>query len=228
VECEYLESRSSSHLARLEDVERICDNLRSGGLAILPTETGHMLSAVATQESAVMQVFAAKGRSLSNPIHVACSSLSMAEKFADLNVRASRLLGHLTPGPVTVVVPKRSLLPDSLVTLNGTVGIRVPDYPATLQVIEALGEPVTATSLNRSGEAPVAPSDQAIAELSWPATVKILTILDRDAKPLFNRPSTLVRVTGPESEVLREGPFSADEVKAVAARRGYLEVSDWT
>jgi len=122
-----------------------------------------------------------------------------------------RVLGALTPGPVTVVVQRSSLLPDRLVTLDGTVGIRVPDHPATLQVIAEVGEPLTATSLNESGAAYTAPDQTTLDRLDWPAehVVYVINGMDTASYPL---PSTLVRMTSSGPEILRPGPISKETI----------------
>jgi L-threonylcarbamoyladenylate synthase len=206
-------SSSSSGTLRLADARRVADVLRHGGLAVLPTETGHMLAAVATDPDAVERAFAAKKRDRAKAMHVACSSLSMAERFAALTPSAVRVLGALTPGPVTVVVRQTALLPDRLVTLDGTVGIRVPDHPATLQVIAEVGSPLTATSLNESGTASVGPDQATLSALAWPDGL-VVHVVDADAVPTYSAASTLVRLTG-DVEVLRAGPIDSDAIRAV-------------
>jgi L-threonylcarbamoyladenylate synthase len=211
----FVSGRPSGTLG-LADVRRVADVLRKGGLAVLPTETGHMLAAVATDLDAVERAFAAKKRDRAKAMHVACSSLSMAERFALLTPSASLVLGALTPGPVTVVVRRSSLLPDRLVTLAGTVGIRVPDHPATLQIIAEVGEPLTATSLNESGSASVGPDQATLDALEWPAGY-VVHVVDADAIAAYPVPSTLVRLIGPEVEILRAGPITAAEIRSVLA-----------
>jgi L-threonylcarbamoyladenylate synthase len=208
---------AGSRLLRLGDVEEIAERLRSGGLAVLPTETGHMIAAVATSRSALLKAFAFKGRPLSNPMHVACASLDMAAKFAVLSPEARRLLGAHTPGPLTVVVPQQPVLPDDLVTLNGTVGIRVPDHPATLQVIAAVGAPLTATSLNRSGEESRPVSPESMDGFDW-ADDETPVVIDNEAIR-YSLASTLVRVDGGTVELLREGPVSRAAVTATLGLR---------
>src|SRR5690606_10774905 len=139
-----------------------------GSLAVLPTETGYMLAAVATSGSAVRAAFAAKARQPVAVMHVACASLAMARRYGHLDERAVALLGAFTPGPLSVVVPQTGALPDGLVTVDGTVGIRVPDNPATLQVISAVGVPLTATSVNLSGQPGGSVDEAALRQLHWP------------------------------------------------------------
>lgn len=203
-----------SGLLRLGLVAEIADALRSGGLAVLPTETGHLL---ASTVAAAGRVFSVKQRNPANPMHVACSSLEMAGAYGRLDGRARRLLGECTPGPLTVVVPARTGLDDPHVTLNGTIGLRVPDHAATLQVIAALGEPVTATSFNRSGEESAPVERAALEAFDWNGQAVVHAVVD-SAAIRHTRASTLVRLTGPQPEVLRAGPVTAQQIDDVLAR----------
>jgi len=201
--------RTPAGLLRFGDVTRVAGHLRGGGLVVLPTETGHLLGAIATDLTAVRKVFTAKGRPASNPVHVACSSLAMAGRWAALDDVAVDLLSRFTPGPLTVVVPARGL-PGELVTLNGTVGVRVPDHPATLQVVELLGVPITATSLNRSGEESLPLDHGTLETLGWPSGEQVL-VLEHDEAITEPSASTLVRVSADGLEVLRKGPIELDQ-----------------
>jgi len=205
----YVTVSKRSRLLRLADLEAVAGALAAGSLAVLPTETGYMLAAVATSEPAVRAAFAVKGRQPAAVMHVACASLSMARTYAVLDERAAALLGTFTPGPLSVVVPQTDALPDGLVTVDGTVGIRVPDSPATLQVIAAVGRPLTATSVNLSGQPGGAVEESALRALHWPSGASVFVVVDDEAVS-FSAPSTLVRVTGPELEILRPGPVTAE------------------
>jgi L-threonylcarbamoyladenylate synthase len=202
--------RTPAGLLRFAAAARVAGHLRGGGLAVRPTETGYLLGAVATDLTAVRKVFRAKGRDEANPVHVACSSLAMAARHADLDELATDLLGRFTPGPLTVVVPARGL-PDDLVTLNGTVGIRVPDHPATLQVVDLLGVPITATSLNRSGEESRPLDHGTLETLDWPPGEPVL-VLEHDEAITEPSASTLVRVTTHQLELLRKGPVDPSTI----------------
>ena len=212
----YLDDLSSSGTLRLAALERIADVLRGGGLAVLPTETGYLLAADATDEDAVTGVFTAKGRSLDHPMHVACASLSMAARYADLTPMGTALLGALTPGPCTVVAAKTALLPDRLVTMNGTVGIRIPDHPATLQVIAEVDRPLTATSVNESGTAYRAPDRATLAALHWPQGRAVCVLNAGDTTP-YALASTLVLTTGAQPQILRQGPVTVEQIERVLA-----------
>lgn len=211
----YITPRPGSRLLSLADVEQVADSLRQGSPAVLPTETGYMLAALATSEDAIKGAFAVKGRPAAAVMHVGCASMGMARAVGVLTDRAARLLGHFTPGPLSVIVRKTELLPDDLVTVNGTVGIRVPDHPATLQVINAVGAPLTATSLNSSGTQLASVDEAELRTLGWPDGDVIYVVRDDEAIA-YSSASTLVRVIGEEIEILRAGPISAAEIARIA------------
>jgi L-threonylcarbamoyladenylate synthase len=218
VNARWLAPGSASGLLRLGDAEDVAGLLAGGGLAVLPTETGYMLAAAATNESAVVRVFRAKRRDLGHPMHIACASLEMAAHYGVLTPEARKVIGAFTPGPLTVVVEQTSELPDRLVTLDGTVGIRVPDHPATLQVIAAAGVPVTATSLNPSGAESRPVDADALAALEWAEGEDLPVVVDHGSIR-HTLASTLVALTGPDGpRVLREGPVSAAQVREILGR----------
>jgi L-threonylcarbamoyladenylate synthase len=210
---------TANKLLHFSDAARIVSLLDGGGLAVLPTETGYMIAADATSVEAVTKVFTTKERTFANPMHVACGSLAMAGRFGQLTPATVRLMGAFTPGPLTVVVPKTKLLPDTLVTKDGTVGIRVPDHPATLQVVELLGRPVTATSLNRSGEES-GPLDYNYLELlGWPGTESVVAIVEDETSITQTRASTLATLHGADLQILREGPITKADIERVLRPR---------
>ncbi|GAA4456242.1 L-threonylcarbamoyladenylate synthase [Phytohabitans houttuyneae] len=213
----FLAPATQSGLLRLGDAEFVAGRLRDGGLAVLPTETGYMLAALATSLPALRAAFDVKERDYAHAMHVACASIGMAARYARLSADARRLMGAFTPGPLTVVAQQTGALPDEMVTLGGTVGIRVPDHPATLQVIATLDAPITATSLNRSGEETRPFDRDLLEELPWGDAHDIPVVEDK-AAVRYAAASTLVRLTGPAPEVLRQGPITADQIAAALER----------
>ena len=213
----FVKPRSRRGTLALGDVARIAGSLKRGSLAVLPTETGYMLAAMATSQDAVKRAFTVKERPTAAVMHVACSSLDMAGTVGIVTERAARLLGEFTPGPLSVIISQTGLLPDGLVTVNGTVGIRVPDHPGTLQVINAVGAPLTATSLNSSGSRLPTLDESSLRTLNWPEDETVYVVIDDDAIA-YDSASTLARISGDTVEILRPGPVSESEINRVAAR----------
>jgi L-threonylcarbamoyladenylate synthase len=211
-------SLTPNRLLRLDSLQRIADELLAGRLVVLPTETGYLLGADALNAEAVDRVFAAKGRPTNNPIHAAVPDVEAAARLVYLQPDAERLLRAFCPGPLTVVCPKREHVSDLLVAGTGNLGIRIPDTPATLQVLSYVGRPVTATSLNLSGTAPAPGTDLAavIRQMVWTESVTLHVVVD-DAAVSYARPSTLVTVD--PLRILRQGPVGEADIRAVLAPR---------
>jgi L-threonylcarbamoyladenylate synthase len=213
--------RGGGHLS-LDQVDEAVAVLRRDGLAVLPTETGYMLAARARSDVATAKVRATKGRTADKAMHVACSTTAMIASVAEPSTQAWRAIACWLPGPVSVVVPAaHGLSPD--VVLDGTVGIRMPDAAATLQIVSALGEPVTATSLNRSGA-----GDHALGEpltlsdaMSWPD--EPVAVVRDDLVRVYGQPSTLVRILDREVEELRPGPVPVSAISESVSRPSYRE-----
>ena len=126
--------------------------LRRGGLLGIPTETVYGLGADALNEDAVRRIYEAKGRPQDNPLIIHVPSADWLERYCqNVPPAAYRLAERFWPGPLTMILPRRDIVP--LRTTGGleTVGVRCPDHPVTLAIIEAAGVPVAAPSGNTSG-----------------------------------------------------------------------------
>ena len=99
-----------------------------GGVIVYPTETVYGLGANALDEQAIMRVFRIKKRPLSMPIFLAVSSLEMLERVAEMDDEDRDILEQIFPGPVSVLVRKKSIVPDILTAGSPLVGIRFPDH----------------------------------------------------------------------------------------------------
>jgi L-threonylcarbamoyladenylate synthase len=180
-------------------IETAARTIREGGLVVYPTETVYGLGADALNPDAVETVFEAKGRDRDRPLSLGVPSVDAALEFTTPNDRELRFMRAFLPGPVTVVVPKRDVVPDALTGGREKVGVRVPDHEVALALFEAAETPVTATSANRSGE----PSSRTVEEVS-PAIRERATVVDGGETP--GTESTVVDVR--EDRIVREGAFA--------------------
>jgi L-threonylcarbamoyladenylate synthase len=121
-----------------------------GDLVVYPTETVYGLGADALSEAAVERVFAAKDRDRSKPVSMALPSVAAATEYVRLTDRERAFAEAFLPGPVTLVVERRAVVPDALTAGRERVGLRVPDHPVARALAREAG-PVTATSANLSG-----------------------------------------------------------------------------
>ncbi|MFI4898791.1 MAG: L-threonylcarbamoyladenylate synthase [Phycisphaerales bacterium JB059] len=135
-----------------ETIRACVERLRAGGLVAFPTETVYGLGAIATDEDAVRRVFALKGRPSRNPLIVHVDGEETARRYVrHWPEEAHRLAAAFWPGPLTLVLPRSGVTPDVVTGGGETVGVRCPDHPLTLALLEALGEGLVGPSANASG-----------------------------------------------------------------------------
>jgi L-threonylcarbamoyladenylate synthase len=134
--------------------------LHHDGIVIYPTDTIYGLGGDAFSEEAILRVYEAKKRPLSNPLSIAVCDLEMIHGVARVDEYALTFLTRFLPGPVTVVLPAKSCVPGMLTGGTGMIGIRFPNHPLALELISAFDSPVTATSANVTGaKDPVIPEE---------------------------------------------------------------------
>jgi len=175
----------------------------------VPTETVYGLAADATNGEAVARIYAAKGRPRFNPLIVHVPDLETAEEIAQFDALARDLARRFWPGPLTLVLPKRTNAPIAELVTAGlpTIAIRVPAHPAMRALLGATGRPLAAPSANASGGISPTRAEHVLASLGG----RIPLILD--AGPTgHGLESTIVGVTGGEARLLRPGPIDAEKL----------------
>ena len=175
--------------------------IRRGGLLGIPTETVYGLGADALNEDAVRRIFEAKGRPQDNPLIIHVPSADWLERYChDVPESAYALAEKFWPGPLTMILPRRPIVP--LRTTGGleTVGVRCPDHPLTLQIIEQAGVPIAAPSGNTSGR----PSPTTAEHMAEDMMGKIDGIVDGGACAVGVE-STIIDLTVTPPRLLRPG-----------------------
>lgn len=131
------------------NINRAKDILESGELVAIPTETVYGLAANAFSENAVTKIFALKNRPSFNPLIVHIASISQLETIAiNIPPLAIKLAETFWPGPLTLLLEKKSIIPNAVTAGNTTVAVRVPNHPLTLELLKQLSFPVAAPSAN--------------------------------------------------------------------------------
>lgn len=179
---------------------RAAEALRRGELVGFPTETFYGLGAAALDAAAVRRVFEVKGRPESRPLLVLVDSEAMVETVAEVPARARALMARHWPGPLTLVLRARPVVPPEVHAGTGTIGVRLSPHPVACGLVSALGAPVTAPSANLTGEAP--PSDAAAVLRAFDG--RIALVLDAGPTPGVS-PSTVLDVTADPPRLIRAG-----------------------
>ena len=125
--------------------------IKDGELVAFPTETVYGLGADALNPVACRKIFAVKGRPPDKPLSLHVSSVEMIDRIAHITPTAERLIKKFLPGPLTLILPKRSIVPDEVTRGLSTVGIRMPANDIALALIDKAGVPIAAPSANLSG-----------------------------------------------------------------------------
>ncbi len=147
-------------------VEKSAALLRAGQLVAMPTETVYGLAANALDARAVAGIFEAKGRPSRNPIIVHVDSVAMARRCTSLWTElAGKLAAAFWPGPLTLVLPRSSEIPEVVTASGPTVGIRWPMHPFIQAVISACGFPLAAPSANPSNQISPTRADHVLRSL---------------------------------------------------------------
>ena len=204
--------------SRRAAVARGAELLRAGRLVAFPTETVYGLGANALDAAAVQRIYEAKARPAINPVIVHVASVAAARALArDWPVTADVIARAFWPGPVTIVVRKRAIVPDIVSAGGDTVGLRVPAHSLALALIEEARVPVAAPSANLSTQ--VSPTTAWHVERGLGERVDLII----DGGPTHvGIESTVVDLTGPVPQVLRPGMIG---VEAIATALGTAESS---
>ena len=197
------QDRSTQRLATTpKDVAQAAEILRNGGTVAFPTETVYGLGANALDALAVASIFTAKDRPNWDPVIVHISNRAMLDRVAIVSPAAERLIAAFWPGPLTLLLPRTSQVPNNVTAGRPLVGVRMPAHPIALALIEAAGVPIAAPSANRFGHTSPTTAAHVIQDLDHridavldggPTTVGLeSTVLDPNQSPtILYRPGAI-------------------------------------
>lgn len=204
-------------IIRIEDKENLKDDqlmeaaeiLRKGGIVAFPTETVYGLGANALETQASAKIYAAKGRPSDNPLIAHIASIDDLPKLAAQIPDAGRKLAEkYWPGPLTLVFPKKEIVPYGTTGGLDTVAVRMPSDPIATRLIRLAGVPVAAPSANTSGRPSPTRAEHVIEDLNG----KIEMIID-GGEVGIGVESTIVDVSGEIPTLLRPGAITMEMLK---------------
>jgi len=190
-----------------KDMDEIVAVLKGGDLVVYPTDTLYGIGADPFNETSVKKVFIAKDRPFDIPLTIAVSNEKMMESVAVLNDNARKLIRKFLPGPLTIMLTKKPSIPDILSSGSNQVGIRIPDHPFAIRLIDRFG-PITATSANIHSHPD--PTDVSIPQKDLKGLVQVVVDCGRSK---YAAPSTIVDVSDGEVDVIRKGVISQEQIK---------------
>jgi L-threonylcarbamoyladenylate synthase len=198
-----------------EDIARAAKILRNGGTVAFPTETVYGLGANALDTNAVASIFTAKERPGWDPIIVHVSDRAMLDKVAIVPPQAERLIAAFWPGPLTLLLPRTTSVPDNVTAGRPLVGVRMPAHPIALALIEATGLPIAAPSANRFGRTSPTTAQHVLEDLDH----RIDAVLDGGPTTVGVESTVIGLSTAPDQSsviLYRHGAITADMLEPIA------------
>lgn len=190
------------------DILLAAEYIKKGKLVAFPTETVYGLGGDALNPESSKKIYKAKGRPSDNPLIVHLSDFSEAEKYVlDIPSAAKRLMDIFSPGPITIVLPKKDIIPFETSGGLDTVGIRVPVNDVARKFIESCKTPIAAPSANLSGR----PSPTSAMHVYNDLKGKIPAIIDGGAC-IVGVESTVVCFEGEKVKILRPGFITGEDM----------------
>ena len=189
--------------------EAVKKNLE-GEIIFIPTDTVYGIAASPYNNKAIKKIFSIKKRSMNNSLVLLCSNYKMAKKYAIFNKIANNLKKKFWPGPLTLILKKKSGLKISKKWLskNNSIGIRIPDHNVPIKIIEKCNFPIFCTSANISSKK----SCRNIKDIVKNFKNKKITVLN-DGKTKFGLDSTIIDVTKNKINILRNGYINKKKLK---------------
>lgn len=195
------------------EIQRAAQLLKSGELVAFPTETVYGIGALGLNVEAVERLYAAKNRPAGKAFSLQVANVNMIQQIAAyVPLMARKLLEKFAPGPITVVLPKSPQVPELVTGGRDTVGIRIPDNPVALAVLQAVGAPLAVPSANISGHV----SPKSGADVFGDMAGRLAMILD-GGPCAIGRESTIVDCTGSKPVIIRHGAISDEEIYKTVA-----------
>lgn len=191
--------------------------LRAGDVVGLPTETVYGLAADALNADAVVKIFEAKERPRFDPLIVHLPDRDWLEKIVDLPAQDRQMIVRLAetfwPGPFTMVLPRRPVVPEIVTAGLDTVAVRISAHPVFSEIIRGFGKPLAAPSANRFGRISPTSTQHVLDELDG----RIPLVVDAGATT-HGIESTIVAVGDNKIDILRRGPITEEQLAPFAAK----------
>lgn len=194
------------------EIKQAAEEIRKGNLVLFPTETVYGIGANALNAEAVKKIFIAKGRAQDNPLIVHVSNIQMVEEIVeDISNLERKLIERFWPGPLTIIFPRKNVIPNVVTANLDTVAIRMPSNKIASILIEKAGVPIAAPSANISGKPSGTKVEDILAELDG----KVAYILDGGFTDI-GLESTVIKINGDTIDILRPGKITKEQLEEVA------------
>ena len=204
---QYINMKNNLNYDNLKEPAQI---IKKGGIVIFPTETVYGIGTNGLDKNAIKKLYEVKQRPLNKPISLLVNNIEMVEKIAkNITEVEYKLMERFFPGPLTIILEKRDIVPDILTSNTNTIGIRMPSGEIAKKLIEFASVPIATSSSNISGK----PSGTNITDIKKDFEGKVDCFIDNGESEL-GIPSTVIRIIDNIPHILRQGAISEEKIKA--------------
>ena len=207
----YIDFRNEIDYKKLKEAANL---IKSGKLVIFPTETVYGIGTNGLDENAIKRLYEAKRRPLSKPINLLVSDIKMIERVTkNISDMEYKLMEELFPGPLTIILNKKDIVPDILTANGNTVGVRMPEGKIARELVKYADVPIAAPSANISGK----PSGTNLQNIQKDFEKSVDCFID-GGKSKLGIASTIVKVVNNIPHILRVGSISKEEIEKIAGK----------
>ena len=205
----YMDFKSNTNYTKLIEPAKI---IKNGGIVVFPTETVYGIGANGLDENAVKKLYNIKQRPLNKPISLLVSNMDMVNQVAkDITELEYRLMEEFFPGPFTIILKKKEIVPDIVTANQDTVGIRMPAGEIARKLVEYANVPIATPSANISGK----PSGTNFESVMRDFEGKVDFFID-GGKSELGISSTIVKVIDGVPHILRQGSITKEQIEKIA------------
>ena len=204
----YLDFKNNIDYTKLKEPAKI---IKDGGIVVFPTETVYGIGVNGLNKNALKKLYEVKQRPLNKPISLLVNSIEMINQLTkNITKLEYALMKEFFPGPLTIILQKKDIVPNILTANSDTVGIRMPSNKIALKLIEYAGVPIATPSANLSGK----PTGTNFKDIIKDFDGKADYFIDgKISKTGFA--STIIKVTDEVPHILRQGPITKEQIRNV-------------
>ena len=190
-------------------LEKASEFIKQGKIVVFPTETVYGIGANGLDEKAVRKLYEVKKRPLNKPISLLVSNMEMVKTIAqDITEVEYKIMGKFFPGPLTIILKKKDIVPDIVTAGQETVGVRMPSGEMARKLVELSGVPIATPSANISGQ----PSGTNLSEIKENFKESVDFYIDGGNSEL-GISSTIVQVIDGKIKILRQGSITLEQIE---------------
>ena len=195
-------------------LEHAAELIKQGKIVVFPTETVYGIGTNGLDEQAVKKLYKVKQRPLNKPISLLVSNMEMVNEIAkDITETEYKIMEKFFPGPLTIILKKKEIVPDIVTAGKQTVGVRMPSGEIARKLVEIAGVPIAAPSANISGE----PSGTNLQQIKKHFDGNADYFIDGGDSEL-GVSSTIVQVVDGKPQILRQGSITLEQINKAIER----------